>query len=167
MNISKIAPIVIAVTLAGTACFAAEQPKQAAQEFATKAASANMFEIEAAKVEAAKGKDGPAKQFAADMLKDHRKAGPELEAAAQADGITVPTSIDAESKKKVDALASADSANLDQAYLSTQLTAHQAAVKLFEEYSKSGPDGQLKNTAGKILPDLRMHLVRVQGLTSK
>ncbi len=100
MNISKIAAIMIAATLAGTACLAAERPKQAAQEFATKAASANMFEIEAAKVEAAKGKDGPAKQFAADMLKDHGKAGPELEAAAKADGVTVPTSIDADSKKE-------------------------------------------------------------------
>ncbi len=76
MNISKIAPVMIAATLAGTACLAAERPKQAAQEFATKAASANMFEIEAAKVEAAKGKDGPAKQFAADMLKDLREGRP-------------------------------------------------------------------------------------------
>ncbi len=167
MKISKMLPIVLAATLAGTVCIAADDPRKAAQAFATAAASANMFEIEAAKVEAAKGKDGPAKQFAADMLKDHAKAGRELEAAAKADGMTVPTSIDAESKKKVDALASADSANLDQAYLSTQLTAHQEAVKLFENYSKTGPDGQLKNTAGKILPDLRMHLVRVQGLTSK
>jgi len=114
-----------------------------------------------------KARTAPQSSLLRTCSRTYGKAGPELEAAAKADGVTVPTSIDADSKKKVDALASADSANLDQAYLSTQLTAHQDAVKLFEQYSKSGPDGQLKNTAGKILPDLRMHLVRVQGLTSK
>lgn len=167
MKSYNILPIAFALTLGASASFADDQSKQAAQEFATKAASANMFEIEAANIEVEKGKDNAAKQFATDMLKDHRKAGPELEASAKKDGVTVPSSVDPESKKKLDALQASDTANLDQAYLSTQLTAHQDAVKLFEDYAKTGPDGQLKNTAGKILPDLRMHLVRVQGLTSK
>jgi putative membrane protein len=167
MKILNTLPIIFAVTLVGSASFAEDQSKHSAQDFATKAASANMFESEAAKIEVKKGKDGAAKQFATDMLEDHGKAGPELEAAAKKDGVVIPSSIDPESKKKLAALESSDSANLDQAYLSTQLTAHQDAVKLFEEYAKTGPDGQLKNAAAKILPDLRMHLVRVQGLTSK
>jgi putative membrane protein len=167
MKIFNTLPIIFGVALVASASFAEDQAKQSAQEFATKAASANMFEIEAANIEVKKGKDGAAKHFATDMLKDHGKAGPALEAAAKQDGVAIPSSINPENKKKLAALEVSDSANLDQAYLSTQLTAHQDAVKLFEDYAKTGPDGQLKNAAAKILPDLRMHLVRVQGLTSK
>jgi putative membrane protein len=167
MKIFQILPIALALSLSASASFADDQSKDKAQQFATKAASANMFEIAAANIEVNKGRDAAAKQFATDMLKDHGKAGPELEAAAKKNGVTVPSSLGDEDKKKVDALEANDSANLDQAYLSTQLTAHQDAVDLFESYTKTGPDGQLKNTAGKFLPDLRMHLVRVQGLTSK
>ncbi|PZM16443.1 DUF4142 domain-containing protein [Rhizobium tubonense] len=141
--------------------------KKHATDFATKAAMSNMFEIEAAKVEVAKGKANDAKRFAEDMLKDHGKAGPFLVDAAKQDGIEIPTSLDAEYRQKLAALQQSDTANLDQAYLSTQVTAHQDAVELFTNYSKEGPDGHLKNTAAKILPDLRMHLTRVEGLTSK
>jgi putative membrane protein len=141
--------------------------KQHAADFATRAAMSNLFEIEAAKVEVANGKASDAKQFAEDMLKDHGKAGPFLADAARQDGIEVPTVLDAEHSEKLNALQRSDAANLDQAYLSTQVAAHQEAVELFSNYSKEGPDGQLKNIAAKILPDLRMHLTRIQGLTSK
>jgi putative membrane protein len=139
----------------------------AKQAFAEKASTSNTFEIEAAKIEIAKGKATDARQFAQDMLKDHGKAAPLLVDAAKQDGVTVPTSLDADHQQKLEALKQSDAANLDQAYLSTQVTAHQQAYQLFQSYSKSGPDGQLKNTATKLLPDLHMHLTRVQGMANK
>ena len=136
-------------------------------DFATKAAMSNLFEIEAAKIEVVKGEASDAKQFAEDMLKDHGKALPLLADAAKQDGIEAPVALDAEYSQKLAALKQSDETNLDRAYLSTQVTAHQQAVELFTNYSKEGPDGQLKNAAAKIVPDLRMHLTRVQGLISK
>ncbi|MGZ2432981.1 putative membrane protein [Rhizobium redzepovicii] len=141
--------------------------KQQATDFASKAAMSNLFEMEAAKIEIASGKADDAIQFAQDMIKDHGKAGPALNDAAKQDGIELPAALDAEYTAKLTALRQSDAANLDQAYLSTQVTAHEEAVTLFESYSKQGPDGQLKRTAAKILPDLRMHLTRIRGLTSK
>ena len=134
-----------------------------AADFATKAALSNQFEIEAAKIEIAKGKASDARQFAQDMLVDHGKAGPLLAEAARKDGIALPSELDSEHRQKIEALQSADPENLDQAYLSTQVTAHQQAVELFDRFSKDGPDGELKKTANKILPDLHMFLLEERG----
>jgi putative membrane protein len=139
----------------------------AKQQFAEKASMANMFEIEAAKIEIANGRAIDAKQFARDMLRDHGKVGPLLTDAAKQDGVTISGSLDAEYQQKLEALRKSDVSNLDQAYLSTQVTAHQQTYELVKAYSRVGPAGNLKNTAAKILPDLNMHLTRVQGIANK
>ncbi|ARO33593.1 hypothetical protein NXC14_PC00052 (plasmid) [Rhizobium sp. NXC14] len=140
---------------------------QKATDFATRASISNMFEVEAARIEVAKGSAEDAKQFANDMLKDHGRAGPALTQAAKEDGVELPSALDEEHQKKLEALGQSPESDLDQAYLSTQVSAHQQAVSLFLDYSQNGPDGALKRAAQKILPDLRMHLTRIQGLTSK
>jgi putative membrane protein len=164
----RITTIVLALCVTTLPAIAADNSaKQRAIDFATKAAISNAFEVEAAKIEIAKGRANDAKQFAQDMVKDHGKAGTILRDAAAQDGVALPDALDDEHKQKLAAFEQSDPSNLDQAYLSTQLTAHQQAVKLFDAYSKRGPDGQLKRSAEKLLPDLRMHLTRVQALTSK
>ncbi len=164
----KVAAIVFTLCVTTLPALAADDgAKQHARDFATKAAISNMFEVEAGKIEIAKGRADDAKQFAQDMVKDHGKAATMLHDAAAQDGVALPDALDDEHKQKLAALQQSDPSNLDQAYLSTQLTAHQQAVELFDAYSKKGPDGQLKRSAEKLLPDLRMHLTRVQALTSK
>ncbi|RFB88604.1 hypothetical protein B5K11_24290 [Rhizobium leguminosarum bv. trifolii] len=155
------------VVIAASAFAADEAARQKATDFAARAVMSNMFEMEAAKIEAAKGAAEDAKQFAADMLKDHGRAGPILADAAKEEGVQLPPALDDEHKKKLEALQQSDRENFDQAYLSTQVTAHEEAVSLFADYSQSGPDGALKRASQKILPDLRMHLTRIKGLTSK
>ncbi|NKM14574.1 DUF4142 domain-containing protein [Rhizobium laguerreae] len=157
----------ILLFVAAPALAADDAARQKAMEFATRAAMSNMFELKAAEVEVAKGAAEDAKQFAGDMLKDHGRAGPILADAAKEDGVQLPAALDDEYRKKLEALQQSDPQNLDQAYLSTQVTAHQEAVALFSDYSKNGPDGALKRASQKILPDLRMHLTRIEGLTSK
>ena len=127
----------------------------------------NIFEIEAAKIEISQGRAVAAKQFAQDMLRDHGRAAGLLSAAARNDGVTVSQSLDAQHQQKIDALKNSDPANLDQAYLSTQVTAHQQTYELFVAYAKEGPDGPLKNAGVTMLPDLHMHLTRVQGISNK
>ncbi|KPH04859.1 DUF4142 domain-containing protein (plasmid) [Rhizobium acidisoli] len=152
---------------AAPAFAADEAARQKATDFAFRAAASNMFELKAAEIEVAKGAAEDAKQFATDMLKDHGRAGPILAVAAKEDGVELPSALDEEHARKLDALQESDRENFDQAYLSTQMTAHEEAVSLFTDYSQNGPDGALKRASQKILPDLRMHLTRIKGLTSK
>ncbi|MBY3278175.1 DUF4142 domain-containing protein [Rhizobium laguerreae] len=157
----------ILLFVAAPALAADDAARQKAVDFAARAAMSNMFELKAAEIEVSKGAAEDAKQFAGDMLKDHGRAGPILADAAKEDGVQLPAGLDDEHRKKLEALQQSDPQNLDQAYLSTQVTAHQEAVALFSDYSKNGPDGALKRASQKILPDLRMHLTRIEGLTSK
>ncbi len=141
--------------------------EKTAADFARKAAVANLFEIEAARIELRNGKAQEARDFAEQMLADHGRAAGQLETAAEADGIALPAELDEEHKNKLVALEQSEPANLDQAYLSTQLTAHEQAVALFEAYVAGGPEGRVKQAAAEILPDLREHLQHVQQLTSR
>lgn len=148
----------------GTLATAQDNPNLA---FAQKAAAMNRFEIEAAKLALDLGKDAPAKEYAKDMIEDHSKSLIELEEAASAEQVPLSKELDPESSRKLQALREAPAADFDQAYLSTQVVAHEAAVQLFMSYSKDGPDGALKNYAAHAIGTLRTHDIRIHGLTEK
>jgi putative membrane protein len=136
------------------------------QGFATAAIGANSFELQAAKLAQQRAVNKDTKDFASDMIRDHTPAGEMLAKAAKDQGINVSAALDPENQKKVDALKDVAAGDFDQAYLSTQITAHEDALKLFQSYSKGGPDGPLRNAANAILPTLKMHSVRVHLLAS-
>jgi putative membrane protein len=130
------------------------------------AAVDNLFEIEAAKLAQQRALNNDTKAFAADMIRDHTPAGDSLAAAAKSESVDIPAKLDDEHQKKLDALKVVPAGDFDQAYLSTQVTAHEEALTLFQSYAKNGPDGALRNSANAILPTLKMHNVRVRGLAS-
>jgi putative membrane protein len=137
----------------------------AAQKFAQDAAMSNRFEVEAAKIALDVGRDQSAKDFAQDMLDDHSRSLAELEKAAEAEKVSLPTEQDAGTKEKLQALRDASANDFDQAYLSTQVAAHEDAVHLYDTYAKGGPEGALKNYASRTVGTLRTHNVRIHGLT--
>lgn len=75
--------------------------------------------------------------------------------------------LDEQHRKQLDALKAASEKDFDQAYLSTQVLAHEEAVKLFDECAQSNNAGALKSFAEKTLGTLRAHSVRIHGLTKK
>src|SRR5690349_2649834 len=75
------------------------------QAFVDMAASSNMFEIESSKLALEKASTQPAKDFAQHMIDDHLKAGAEMKAAADAEGIKVPAALDDKHIADLDNLA--------------------------------------------------------------
>ncbi|WP_210187158.1 DUF4142 domain-containing protein [Pararhizobium arenae] len=145
----------------------AAQQSPSPQDFAREAAISNAFELQAAELAVEQGKDANAIAFAQDMLRDHGRASADLEEAAKTDGISIPTELDERRKKQLDALRTARDADFDQAYLSTQMTAHEEAVALFDVFAKSGNAGALKTFAQRTIGTLRMHNIRVHDLTDQ
>ncbi|WP_276121927.1 DUF4142 domain-containing protein [Pararhizobium qamdonense] len=138
----------------------------APQGFAEKAAISHTFEIEAAKLVLDRGKDPAAKSFAADMISDHEQAGvgwQTLQAKSMCSFQRASTTNTVESE----ALKSSSDQDFDRAYLSTQISAHEEAVSLFEHYAKNSSGGPLKSLAEKTLGTLRTHTVRIHGLTKE
>ncbi len=134
------------------------------QEFVTKAASSNMFEIESSQLAEDKAQSAEVKDFAKEMIRDHGKAGKEMTSLAKDRGAQVPKALSGKHAAQLQKLEGLDGAQFDAAYIQAQRAAHKEAVGLFSSYSKSGGDPELTAWAAKTLPTLQEHARHVQQL---
>jgi putative membrane protein len=133
------------------------------QEFVTKVAISDMFEVQSGKLASERG-NAEVKAFGQKMVKDHTKTTSELKGLVGKAKAKLPTAMDAEHKTKLSQLQRLKGDEFNGAYLSAQLQAHEEAVKLFEGYSKNGEEAQLRAWAAKTLPNLRDHLEHARKL---
>jgi putative membrane protein len=136
---------------------APQQSSMTAQQFTETAASSNQFEIESSKLASGQAAKKSVKDFAKQMVKDHTKAGKDLQAAAKKAGIQVPGGMQQQHQATLDDLRNARGAQFDDAYVNAQVQAHNDAVQLFTDYSKGGDNAELKRFATKALPTLKKH----------
>ena len=139
-----------------------------AQQFAEKVAISDMFEIETGKLAQQKGKNAEIKKFGEQMVRDHTKTSTELKELVNGGKVKVnlPTAMDSEHQDKLKQLQSASADQFDRTYATEQVKAHEDAVALFQNYSTSGENADLKNWAGKTLPALKEHLAHAKTLTT-
>ncbi|HEV8062738.1 MAG TPA: DUF4142 domain-containing protein [Gemmataceae bacterium] len=156
LSLSWVGPLAVALAVVGAR--AADDERIDDSAFVKKASSAGMAEVKAGEMALQKANDAKIKAFAQRMIDDHTKANRELEDLATRKGWTLPKTIDEKSQKELDSLASTTAQEFDRTYMEGQLKAHEAAVKLFENESRSGQDAALKSWAGKTLPTLQEHL---------
>ena len=133
------------------------------QEFVTKVAVSDMFEIQSSKLATQKG-NANVKSFAERMIKDHSKTSAELKGMVGRAKAKLPTALDADHQQKLAQLQKLSGDEFNSAYASVQLQAHEEAVKLFESYSSSGDNAELKAWAAKTLPALKEHLQHAKKL---
>ena len=142
----------------GVSSVAADMDASKTQDFVTKAAIANMFEIKTSELAVKTSKNANVLAFAKMMIKDHTAAGKKFDAAvAVTSGLTPPAALDDDHQKKLDDLSSKTGADFDDQYVSLQKDAHSDAVSLFDDYSKNGKDTALQGFATDTLPTLQMH----------
>lgn len=137
------------------------------QDFANTAAMSNMFEIQSSQLALKQTQNKDVLDFANKMIADHTKAGQDMQAAAEKQQVTVPTQLDQTHQQQLQQLQGLKDQQFDQAYIQMQLAGHQQAVQLFQQYSQSGPDGDLKTFATQTLPTLQSHLDMIQKLSGK
>ena len=135
------------------------------QDFVTQAAISDMAEIESSKLAVAKT-DGKTKAFAEKMIKDHTETSTELKGLVTGGKVkaNLPGAMDSAHQSKIDKLKGLSGASFTKEYDDMQVAAHKDAVSLFERYSKSGENADLKAFAGKTLPHLQMHLKMAEDL---
>lgn len=129
------------------------------QQFADKAAVANLFEIETSKLAVKTSKNKDVLAFANKMITDHTKAGTAFKAAVgKASGVTPPAEkLDEAHQSKLDDLKGKTGEDFDKAYIDAQQDAHDEAVSLFDSYANNGDDAALKTFAAETLPTLKAH----------
>ena len=136
------------------------------KQFALTAASANKFEMMEGELALAQASDPKLKEFARMMVKDHTVALQELQAAAKAANIVLPSDValDATHQAKINAIKNRKGADFDQAYRTDQVQAHQQAMAILDTYATAGSDAALKAWAAKAVPVVRKHFEHLQAL---
>jgi putative membrane protein len=139
------------------------------QEYATKAAGSDMYEIESARIAADKSKDADVKALAAMIRADHEKSTADLKAAAAKvePAITVTPAMTAEQTANIAALRAAADADFDRVYLEQQVAAHEKALAMVQDYADGGDVASLKEHASKVVAPITQHLARARELSAK
>lgn len=139
------------------------------KDFVNKAAVSDMFEVQSGKLAADKAENEDVKDFGQKMVDDHSKTTDDLMQLINDEKIDVtpPTSLDQEHQAKLDKLKNASGAKFDNIYVPMQVKAHQKAVSLFDDYSKSGDNKALKEWASDTLPTLKEHLADARDLNKE
>jgi len=135
-------------------------------EFALKAASGGMMEVQLGQLAQKNGQSQRVKNFGAMMVKDHSKANTELKAIAATKNITLPTSLIPEHQEHVDMLQKVTGADFDKQYMEMMTKDHKEDIDEFDKASKSSADADLKAFAAKTLPVLKVHLDSAQAVNN-
>jgi putative membrane protein len=164
------------------------------QEFMRLASMSDRFEVASSRLAQEKSQNAQVKQFAEHMVRDHTKTTQELQKLIQqvpgsgagaatplpngresqgtaqsgqvtnAQGGPQHEGLDQQHTALLQQLQGASGAEFDRLYIRQQISAHQQAVDLFSNYSRSGDNPLLKQWAAKTLPDLQEHLQLAQKL---
>lgn len=126
--------------------------------FVKNAAIGNQFEIESSRLALKNSRNDKVREFAQKMIDDHKRIGDDMKAALSSSGLAEPSpSLDADHQKIMDKLEKYTNKDFDKYYIGAQTDAHDDAIALFSDYSKTGDDQDLKNFAAQDLPIIQGH----------
>lgn len=178
----------------GTASSGARAEVVTGPEFMRMASMSDRFETASSRLAEQHAQNAQVKQFAAAMVRDHEKTTKELSQIMQqvpgsgtsaatplpqgretkesdgsgkitnAQGGPQHEGLDQQHAALLQQLQAAKGAEFDKVYARQQVMAHQQAVDLFQTYSQSGDNPQLKQWAAQTLPALQQHLEMAQKL---
>lgn len=99
--------------------------QMSAEEFASTAASSDMFEITSSSLARERATSEAVRDFANMMIADHTQASSELAAAAETAGVALPGGMIDKHAAEVESLKGLQGAEFDAAYIKVQTAAHE------------------------------------------
>ncbi len=160
---------VVSLTLPFLAIVPASAQTVSTEDFVNKVAVSDMFEIQSGQLAIEKAKHEDVRDFGEQMVDDHTATSDELKELVKDEelNVTLPDSLDQDHQAKLDQLKGLSGAEFDKSYVPMQVKAHETAVSLFQDYSKSGDNEELKEWAGDTLPALKEHLKEAKVLNKE
>ena len=127
--------------------------------FLAHAGSATQFEIESAQLALQSAVSPSTQSFANMLIADHTAMGQQVAAAARAAGLTPPppTLLPAEQAMLDQLRASGTGASFNLAFLQGQITAHQQAIQMMQNYAAQGDVPGLRTVAAGAIPIMQRH----------
>lgn len=165
--------ILLGATLALAACAPQTPPPMVdlnnplmAPGFLAQAGSANQFEIESSQLALQSSQNAGVRSLANVLIADHTQLGQQVTAAALAARLQPPpTTLLPAQQATLDQLRAAGmGTNFDMAYQQAQISAHEQAITLMQNYATSGDVPALRTAAGGAIPMMQRHLAMAQAL---
>jgi len=152
-----------------------------ATQFRAKATASDAFEILSSRIAKTHATDPDIKMFADMMITDHTKSTEALIALGGISKASIESKmnagpdgkfaandlLDSDHANELNSLNSKSNADFNKTYIDDQVKGHEDAVALLEDYAKNGDNPKLKDFAKKILPTVKEHLAKAQGLQKK
>jgi putative membrane protein len=134
--------------------------------FLAQAGSANQWEIDSSQLALQASANPAVRNFANMIIADHQRIGAAVAAAAASAGLTMPPpGLLPPQQAMLDQLRAAGTGpSFDMAYQQAQISAHQQAIQLMQNYAASGDVPALQTAASQALPTMQMHLQQAQML---
>jgi putative membrane protein len=134
--------------------------------FLSQAGSANQFEILSSQLALQASTNPAVHNFADLIISDHTQLGQLVGAAATSAGLAPPppTLLPADQATLDQLRAAGTGPAFDLAYKNAQITAHQQAIPLMQNYAASGDVPALRTVASQAIPMMQMHLQQAQML---
>jgi putative membrane protein len=139
------------------------------QQFVSRALDISLSETDMAQKAAAGASADKVKQFARQLVDDHKKLNRQLTDLADTLKLGVVAGLGAEHKKAMARMLLARGNDFDREFLTYAVRSHEKAVKLFEQAARDGgPEGdaRIRDVAKESLPPLRRHLDDARALQS-
>jgi putative membrane protein len=133
--------------------------------FAQQALSSSAVEIELARTAYIRAQSPDVRDFARQMLTDHRDMVIKLDNFALERGYLMSWRIEPEKAGTIERLRSLDSASFDRAYMDEMVAAHEKAVATMEIQAASGRE--TASIASAALPTVRHHLEMARALDAQ
>lgn len=135
--------------------------------YMAQAASSDMFEIQSGQLALQSSQNAAVRNFANMIIADHQRSTQMLMAAAQSVHVPPPPpAIMPPQQAMLDQLRAAGSGpSFDMAFQQAQISAHQQALLLHQNYAAQGDVPALRAAAGQIVPIVQMHLQQAQSLS--
>jgi putative membrane protein len=132
--------------------------------FMAQAASGDQFEIQSSQLALSASQNVAVRNFANLLIADHTRLSQAMAATAQSARLRPPDPVMlAAQQAALDQLRAAGTGpSFDTAYLQAQVSAHQAAIAMFQAYASGGDVPALRDAATQALPVIQMHLQQAQ-----
>jgi putative membrane protein len=135
------------------------------EAFARYAASSGLSEIEAAALVLEVSRNPDIRDYAQNLIRDHRRSYDELKRIVAPSALKLPTAPTGRHADMLTKLGGVSAAERDEAFLTRfGIDAHKEAIALFDRHAREGRDPALKRYAEKTAAALRDHLLVAQKL---
>lgn len=158
----------VAMLIAGgvacsTMAFAAPSLSGNDLAFVQKVSQGGMFEVVASQVAVEKAQAQDVKDQATTEVHDHQLVGQKLRTIASANGVDLPTQLNAEFQQRVDRLNGLSGAAFDTAYLKEMEKIHALDGAAFAQEAKTGQNADLKAFAAETVRIVERHIGSLHG----